>query len=213
MAYWHEAPQDTGGWTFLPGEGGRVAAIFRGTDVRKAPFQGHFLRYEGTGEAQASFFSAWRKNSEGWFELWPLNPMLATSSQEAKQLFQPLLPQIENGSLDAQFERRPYQPPVTPHLVKEIEHATHVAMARIVQYPDGHYSVGYLVYAPNGQYLPASTPSLSSDRDYEWGITYETDDDHDPLLTLADDLGSAEEIAEIELNRFVAADGTIKQRP
>ena len=212
MAYWHDIPPVTGGWLFLRPKGSRVTALFRGRNVRKESFQGYFMRYEGEEEAPTGVIPHWRRKPEGWFELWPYEPMLASSMEEAKALFQPLLPQIEAGSIDAQFEKRPYQPPEVPQLVKEIEHSTHLAKARIVQYLDGVYFVGYLVYASNGRYFPASTPSISTELEYEWGVTYETDADGERLRTLADDLASAEEIAAIELNRFVALDPDIRVR-
>jgi len=48
---------------------------------------------------------------------------------------------------------------------------------------------------------------------FEWGRTYERDEEGQQLRTLADDLASAEEIAVIELNRLVAQDPEIKRRP
>ena len=60
---------------------------------------------------------------------------------------------------------------------------------------------------------PASTPSISTDLNFEWGRTYERDEEGQQLRTLADDLASAEEIAVIELNRLVAQDPEIKRRP
>ncbi len=212
MAYWHAVTEDTNSWVFPAKKGSRVAVSFRGRNARKAPFSGCFLRYEGAGEVPTGLFPHWRRSPEGWFELWPLEPMLAYSMEEAKLLFEPLLPQIEDGRLDAQFEKRPFQPPIVPQWVKEIEHITHVAMARIMRYPDGLYSVGYLVYAPNGRYLPASTPNVSTDWYSEWGVAYATDEAGQRLRTLADDLTSAEEIAVIELNRLVAQDPEIKHR-
>lgn len=110
MAYWHEVSQNTGGWLILPEPGRRVAASFRGRDVRKAPFQGHFIRYEGAGKVPSGIFPSWHRKPEGWFELWPHEPIFASSMEEAKSLIQPLLPLIEAGSIDARFERKPYKP-------------------------------------------------------------------------------------------------------
>ena len=212
MAYWHEAPQHTGGWQFPAKPGKRVTVLFRGRDVGKAPFEGRFLRYEGNETDAKDRFPHWRRNPAGWFELLPKEPLLASSMEEAKAKFTPMLPQIEDGSIDDQFDRRPYVPPIIPQQIKELEHPVCIAKARIAQYPNDLYVVGYLVYAPNGRYLPASTPSISSDLEYEWGVTYATDEEGQRLSTLADDLASAEEIAISELNRLVAQDAEIKRR-
>ena len=119
--------------------------------------------------------------------------------QEAKVLFTPLLPHIEDGSIDDRFEKRPYQPPVSPLVVKEIEHPTYVAKALIVQHSQGHYEVRYRVYAPAGRYFPAQTPGIG-ELNSDWGrARIET-------ATFANSLGSAEEIAAIELDEVVQTD-------
>lgn len=206
MTYWHEAPQHTGGWQFPAQPGRRVTVLFRGRDARKAPFESRFLRYEGSETDDKGCFPHWRRNPAGWFELLLKEPLLASSMEEAKAKFAPMLAQIEDGSIDDKFTRRPYEPPVVPQQIKEIEHPVCLAKARIVQYPTGLYSVGYLVYAPNGRYFPASTPSISYDLEYEWGVTYATDEEGQRLSTLADDLADAEDIASSELDQLVARD-------
>ena len=212
MAYWHELPESTGGWLFPPKQGSRTAVYFRGRDVRKQPFQGHFLRYEGDRELPSWPLCHWSHRPEGWFELWPIEPLYASSSGEAKDKYLPMMLYVEDGSRDDEFRKIPYQPPVVPQLIKEIEHPTCVAKARIVQYPDGLFSVGYLVYAPNGRYMPASTPSIGAELEWEWGVTRVQNDQGEELRTLADCLESAEEIAAIELEQLVAQDPEIKRR-
>lgn len=212
MGHRHERKINDNGWLFPAKKGSRVAVSFRGHDVRIAPFQGRFLRFEGAGEIPVKSFFPWETAPEGWFELWPMEPMLASSREEAKALFEPILPQVEDGTIDESFEKRPYQPPAKPQFVKEIEHLTHLAKARIVKHENGVYQIGYAVYAPNGRYLPVSTPSVSTDRDFEWGVPYVRDEEGRPLQTMADDPTSAEEIAIIELDQFVAQDPDIKRR-
>jgi hypothetical protein len=197
---------------FPPKQGSRTAVYFRGRDVRKQPFQGHFIRYEGEGETPKGILPPWRKDPEGWFELWPLEPLYASSSGEAKDKYLPMLPYVEDGSRDDEFRKIPYQPPVVPQLIKDIEHPTYVSKARIVQYPDALFSVGYLVYAPNGRYMPASTPSISAELEWEWGVTRVQTEEGEELRTLADCLESAEDIAAIELEQLVAQDPEIKRR-
>lgn len=205
MGHWHEPAKNIGGWTFLPKPGSRVGVIFEGESVRIAPHVGHFIRYEGDQDIKASLFPIWRKNPEGWFELWPREPLTASSSEEAKSKVAPLLPQIEDGSIDDQFEKRPYRPPVPPKLVKEIEHPTHIVKAVIVQNAEGRYQALYRVYAPDGKYIPVSTPSIG-ELGWEWGrARTETN-------TFADDLKSAEEIAIAELSEVVRQDPEIKRR-
>ena len=161
---------------------------------------------------EISVFPTWQKKPEAWFELWPRNPIRAFSTSEAKVLVEPLRPGLEDGSLDSEFEKRPYHPPVAPELIKDIEHTARIAKARIVQYPDGIYSVGYLVYAPNGRYMPASTPSISAELEWEWGVTRMQDEHGHELRTLADNLESAEQIAAEELDIIVSKDPEIKPR-
>lgn len=213
MGYWHELPKPDGGWIFLPPPGQRVVTCFVGRDIRKVPFAGHFMRYEGEERTRRGDVPSWHRKPEGWFELWPHEPLMASSNIEAKAMVAPLLPQIEDGSIDHLFDIRPYVPPIQPELIKQIDHPNRIAMAQIVQYPDGLYAIGYKVYAPNGHYLPASTPSINGELDFEWGVTYETDAEGNRLRTLADDLVSAEEIALIELNRFVDKNPEIRRRP
>ena len=202
MAAWQE-PAKSGGkhsWVFRK-LGSKVGVVFSGADVRLAPFEGVFLRYEGDKEAP----QGWNRNSQDWYELWPREPLKASSMEEAKALFTPLLPQIEDGSLDDQFERRPYQPPILPLVVKEIEHLSHVAKTLIVQHTSGIYELRFRVYAPDGKYYPAQTPSIG-ERGWEWGrARMET-------TTYADDLESAEQVALLELDEIVQADPEIKRR-
>ena len=201
MAYWHEQARHIGRWVF-PNRQGRVTVVFQGHDIREAPFQGYFLRYEGEGEVKPM---GWKRDPVGWVEVWPREPLLAWSMDEAKAQFQPLLPQIEDGNLGEQYERRAYLLPVRPKLVAEVEHPTHQARARILRWPDGRYQVRYLVYAPDGRYFPASTPSVGV-LGWEWGVARED------IETFADDLASAERIASEELAEVVTSDPEIKPR-
>lgn len=201
MTYWHEPAKHKGGWVF-PNWQGRVAAIFQGQDVRQAPFEGHFLRWQGVGPAEPL---GWRRNPDDWFELWPHVPLLASSMEDAKAQFQPMLLQIEDGRMDDQFDRHPYRPPVRPELVAEIEHPDRQAKARIVRHADGRYQVGYLVYAPDGKYFPVMTPSIG-ELGWEWGVARRETN------TFADDLSSAVQIAREELDQIVAGDPEIKLR-
>lgn len=201
MGYWHEPARHKGGWVF-PNREGTVGAVFEGQDVQHSPFEGYFLRWKGEGETPVL---GWRQNPENWIQLRPHQALPASSMNEARAKIAPLLPQIEAGSIDDQFESVPYQPPHRPHLVKKIEHTTHWARARIVQQAEGRYEVDYLVYAPDGKYFPAATPSIG-ELGWEWGRPrVET-------RTLADDLTSAEEIGGKELNQIVQSDPEIRRR-
>jgi hypothetical protein len=212
MTHWHEHPVKSGGWVFRSPQPSRVTPVFRGQDVRKAPFEGYFMRYEGETLLPNGRPPNWHKHPDGWFELRPHELLLAWSSQEAKEKFTPLLPLVEDGKHDNLFDRRPYEPPVRAALVRELEHPTRVAKARIGLYPDGRYRILYAVYAPNGRYMPLVTPSVSAELDWEWGSMSPTDDAGRELTTYADDLESAMEIATRELDQLVAADPEIKMR-
>ena len=130
----------------------------------------------------------------------------------SKTLFQPILSQVEDGSIDASFDKKPYQLPVKPLFVEDMTHSTHRAYARIVQHANGFYQVAYSVYAANGRYFPVSTPSISADPDYEWGIAKIHDETGNRVNTMADSLPSAQEIAERELNLIVDRDPEIQHR-
>ena len=73
------------------------------------------------------------------------------------------------------------------------------------------YEVRYFVYAPNGRYIPAVTPSVG-ELEWEWGVTYPQDAEGRALRTLADDLESAESVAIEELNMLVDRDSEIRQQ-
>ncbi len=200
MAAWQEPAKNLGGWVFHI-RNSKIGVVFNGYDVRKAPFEGHFLRYEGAEEPPAN----WRRKPDDWFTLRPHELLRAASMEEAKSLFSPLLAQIADGSIDDQFERQPYKPPVLPQVVREIEHPTYVAKVLIVQYPEGRYELRFRVYAPDGKYFPAQTPSIG-ELGWEWGrARIET-------TTFADDLASAEQAALVELDEIVQADPEIKRR-
>ena len=56
MAYWHEPAKHLGGWVFHKPKS-KIGVVFVGYDVRQAPFEGHFLRYEGMEESPIN----WRR--------------------------------------------------------------------------------------------------------------------------------------------------------
>ncbi len=186
--------------------------MFRGEDVRVAPFEGHFMRYEGADPLPPFASGRWRQHPDGWYELWPREALSAWSMEEAQIAVAPLLHGLEDGSTDHLYDRRRYVAPPKPEKVAEIEHATYVAKAVIARNPDGVYECHYFVYAPNGVYLPAGTPSVSAELDWEWGVTWPEDEEGKDLRTLADDPASAEQIARAELDAIVAKDPRIRRR-
>lgn len=212
MAHWHEPKPHRLSWVLPARDGDRVSAEFLGVDVRVAPFQGYFLRYEGPEPVPAGPFPHWRHDPTGWIELWPREPLLAGSLGEARERIDPLLPGLEDGSTDDLFEKRPYVAPVRPTRVEELEHPTHHARAVISRWPEGHFEVSYLVYAPNGRYFPAASPAISAELDWEWGVTWMEDENGGGLRTLAGSLESAREIATVELDLLVSQDASIKRK-
>lgn len=201
MAYWHKPAEHIHRWVF-PHVHSKVAAIFEGADARRSPFKGYFLRWEGEGEPKPM---SWKRDPAGWFKLQPREPPFAWTMKDAKAMISPLLTKIADGSLDSQFDRHPYRLPDHPEAIKEIENPTYMAKARIVRHKNGQFQVGYLVYAPDGKYLPASTPSVGV-LGWEWGVARSN------ISTFADDLPSAEHIATIELDEITKSDQEIKLR-
>jgi hypothetical protein len=183
-----------------------------GEDVRVAPFTGHFLRYEGTVIPERLPFGVWRRQPESWFELYPEEPLLASSMEEARELIKPHREALEEVEYCEGYARRPYLPPAVPEKVQVIHHPTRIAEAIIARHTDGRFEVFYKVYAPNGRYFPVSTPSISSEMDWEWGVTWPKDESGKDLQTFADSLESAEAIAVRELSQLVDADPEIKLR-
>lgn len=211
MAHWHESLKLIGGWGFGPAPGSRIRVIFQGDDVRAAPFEGHFLRYEGPEPPAGQRYPHPSREPEEWVEWWPLELLRASSMAEAKERFAPLLAQLERGDF-AGFERRPYVLPTRPTPVKQIDHPTFIARALVARRGDGVYQISYQVYAPNGRYFPATGPSLSDDLNCEWGVVWTTDEAGKPLRTLADTLESAEAAASLELDLLVTTHTGIRPR-
>lgn len=211
MAHWHEPLRLIGGWRFRSERCNRLRVAFRGEDVQVAPFQGYFLRYEGAAEPVRGRFPSPQRDPEGWIELWPSEPLQASSMNEAKEKAAPLLTRLEQGDLSG-FERRPHSAPQRATLVEQIEHPTRMAQALITRRDHGPYQISYRVYAPNGRYFPAASPSISTDRDHEWGMAWPRNEAGQPLRTLADELEIAREVAMQELDCLVQADPEIRPR-
>ena len=207
MVFWHELPVETAGWVFPPGPGSRVGAEFRGNNPRENPFFGRFLRYEGNGDIPTGPWPHWRRNPEGWFELWPHEPLIAYTMDEARARYLRILPDVEYGAHDEWFDRRPCQARVIPELVKELEHESLDAMARIYMYPDSLFAVHYFV-----KYFSRFVEEGALGPEWEWGGTWMKDDEGQRIRTLADDLSSAEQIALIELNHLYEEDAEKKRR-
>lgn len=211
MAHWHEPLRLIGGWQFRSERCSRLRVMFRGADVRVALFEGHFLRYEGSAEPFKGRYPSPGRDPGGWVELWPSEPLFASSMEEAKAKFAPLLAQLERGDF-TDFERRPYVVPRRPALVRQIEHPTRLAQALITCDEAETYRVSYRVYARNGHYFPAASPSISTDPEMEWGMAWPKNEAGKPLRTLADNLESAERVAIEELDRLVQRDPEIALR-
>ncbi len=212
MTYWHEPSREMHGWIFLPQPGSRVGVVFRGRDVRKEPFQGYFMRYEGRYVPPKGLFHYWLRTPEDWFELWPHEPLMAFSREEAIFKFEPILSDIENGSIDSLFDIRTYIPRVKPKLIEEIEHAAYHAKAQIFQSPNGLYNIMYRLKSQNHSDNSSISASVKSDEFIEWDLKYEKDENGLALDTMADNLASAEEIALIELYRHVENSPKIRRR-
>jgi len=197
MSYWHEEPTHTR--VIRPRLLSGVATIIRYDNAVSGDFEIHFMRYDGIGKPLM-----WQRFPDDWWEFWPIEPIRATHLDQAKAASAGAALRLESGD-ETGFTKRRYEPSVRPIVVKEIDHPDRMAKAIIAQHADGRFQVFYHVYAPDGLYLPVSTPSVG-ELGWEWGQA-------GPLQkTFADSLQSALEIAAIKLAEIVAGDPEIKQR-
>jgi hypothetical protein len=199
MNYWHEPIQSIGRWVFHVRES-RVASVFEGKGQDMA-WQGHFLRYEGE-EARPL---RWDRKPDGWFELWPHELITAHSFNEARALVTPLFAQVEGGFLDLAMEKRPYLPPARPRRVKVIDHPSYCAKAIILEHPDGKFEVRYFVCLPEGEGLPALTPSIG-EAGWDWCR------EGTEIAIFADDLEIAEKVGADELDQVARECENVRRR-
>ena len=208
MSVWWILDKRGLGWSFSARNGSRVAAFFTGSGRESK--RGTFFRYEGPGEVPRGS-RPWRRNPDGWIELLPRVPVIACTFEEAKRITGERRPGLEDGSSDEHYVHRPHVPPRRPTLVNEIEHPIAVAKALILANPGGDFEVTYRVYAPDGRYFPAASPSIG-EIGWEWGVTWVRGRDGSFLRTMADCLVDAETIARQELDVLVNQDPEIKRR-
>ena len=203
MGYWHE-PMKFGGSLVRVAKDRKTELVVRRGEISE--WEAHFRRWELDGPARNR-----RVRPDGWVMLWPKEAITGSDAQSTQAAALHLLELAAERMSDHLFDLRPFELPARPSLIKEIEHPTARATARIVQRLDGNFEATYLVYAPDGKYFPASTPSIG-ELGWEWGVTWADDENGAPQRTLANDMASLEEIAVVELDALVQADPEIRPR-
>jgi len=77
-------------------------------------------------------------------ELWPLEPITAPSSKEARERGLPYLELLSQASeLDHLFETRPIPPGINERKVKEVPHPSHRVWAAIFEHSENRFEVRY----------------------------------------------------------------------
>jgi hypothetical protein len=133
----------------------------------------------------------WRATTENTVVLSVPGTDAAENLRAGQSLAQATLRRLAAGEVLA--VERPYQAPPSPNLVAEIDHPRHWLRARILKWPDA-YEIRTIGYVPNGFTLPAVSPSVAFDPDYDWGIL----DLMDRLLADTEEEARAAAVEELE---------------
>ena len=187
MAYWHELSR-------FRESLGRFSVNYETRQMvwRSAENLDIFEAYYERKEVPGHF-----EYPDDWVQLWPLNPITAPTAQEARDKALPLLEVVANRYHDELFEKRSCPVPIHRKQVKEIQSPTHRAFAHLYKHTETRYEVRYF-----GAFV-------GNDQEDSWRLSVpEVEDLPVPrgfeMLTIADALESAMQIAVSELERIVS---------
>jgi hypothetical protein len=142
---------------------GNYRALVRQSGAPDDPVSVTYLRFLGG----ATDTLGWRATAANTVVLSVPEAEAAEDLRAGQSLAQATLRRLSSGEIVA--TERPYQTPPSPDLVAEIDHPRKWLRARILKWPDA-YEVRTIGYVPNGFTLPAVSPSVAFDPDYDWGI-------------------------------------------
>ena len=194
MAAWHKLSRIRGGLGRHSKDGKTMQIVHR-ADQEDELFEAYFVRQTKR---------MLHPPPEDCVQLWPLEPVKGRTANEARDKALLLLEIAASGQEDERFEKRPCPIPLQRKMVKEIEAATHRAFARIYKHSDTRYEVRYfgaIIGDDDEEGWRLSVPPIE-DRPVPQGFE---------MLTLADSVASAEQIAQLEL-AWIARFERIKRR-
>ncbi|HLJ55053.1 MAG TPA: hypothetical protein VKT77_08420 [Chthonomonadaceae bacterium] len=193
MASWHEITLMRG-WLSRYSRDHRTRLVVQRRDLDT--FEAFFIRQSVPGM---------HRPPEVCVQLWPLVPISAPTAQAARELALPLLEVAAAGARDDLFQLRDCPIPIHRKKVATVASPTHRALANIYRHGEARYEIRYF------------GDLVSCDQEEGWRLSVppaqgeSVPPGHD-LVSLADDLASAEQTAATELEVIVAA-GEVKLRP
>ena len=190
-------PRLTGGHSLPHGD---YRALIHQTGGPERPVTIEYVRYTPQGPTP----NIWRPGPDNAAIVPVPGAEAAPTLEEGKALARAILAGLASGKL--QGEERPFPPPPKAELVTWIDHPTKMLRVAVMRWPNG-FEVRAIGYVPNGYALPAASPHLSREADFEWGQL----DVSERLL--ADTEEEAMEAARAELERLAAEDLPVQDRP
>lgn len=199
MAHWHEPRVIIEGWAFPLDETHRIWACFHGENARNTPLAGHFLRYEGSDALDALGWTRSQHDPQDWYELLPLEPLLAWNTDEAKYLAAPLAEVLSHPGTPPGFFRRPYAPPARPVSVMKREHPSRMLSATVARHTEARYEVRYFRYQQIAESRADDDDEIPEAWLWDWMREWIEDDLGLYQTTWCDSVDDAGRIAEIEM--------------
>jgi hypothetical protein len=145
----------------------------------------------------------WRKTEANAMDVTPEEGLAAENLASGKVLAKEILTRLVEGEIA--YRECPHVPAPKPTLVREIEHSTKMLRSAIYQWPS-EFEIRVYGMVPNGSAMPAQSPSISHDPDFEWG--------HLTFLEkiTAETLQEARIVAEEEMIRYAVGNICVKDR-
>jgi hypothetical protein len=187
MSVWHE-PIPPGISHSLQSRNGRVRAVIRRRDHFGGVNTIHFMRRTGDGPPLNP-----KREPDKWIVLTPRAELSATTLEAAKARALSLMEQIGRGEREDEFIIGLYSPPVRLERVTELDHPAGNIKAIVFKRLDGRHEVRYFVHQLLGLW--------SHDQTEEWDWVRARWE----VATFADDLPSAEEAAQAEMEELASA--------
>lgn len=180
---------------------GNFSVVLEGDARSSEPWSLTYYRYRGDPAARGRL--PWKLQGDNTKILAIEGAHFALDRASADELANRVLIGLDDGSI--QFEEGDYQTPLGPDFVEDIARPDVMCFARIMKWKDGKYEALYFAYAPDVDYVPAQTPSISKDADYSWGRP------NIERKTFGDDLKELRVAARAELEEIVASNPRIKR--
>ncbi len=193
MAHWHELTRIRGVLARYSKNNQAKQSISRSLENPEI-FEAHFERKESEERTEYP---------DGWVQLWPIEPITASTPQEAADKALSLLEVVADKSREELLEQRDFPIPIRRKKVREVQSSTHRASAWLIKHSETRYEVRYfgdVVGSDEEGWLL----SISEVEGMPVPLGFQ-------MFTLADSLQDAEQIAISELERIVS-NGDIKNQ-